>query len=433
MTIWRLIYCISIVDNIQWIVVRSIGAQGRDSIQWIVVRLIGTHAEIVLEKRLKDWKNMRKVARKFISLIGVGVLILMMLPLLAVTSNAAGEYTQVEWIYIDQDISRQSGGGYEKFDTGVNVQNANSLEWEMIASDFVKNKDSGKDSSLVGYYGDSNKRSGYFYSSKNDGMKFYFAIGSTHLHDGTDAYVMLPDSGVCKLYGMFNKTDRKFAFGVNDDIRETTNWSEDIPNGNIKVVSANADYEYMSFRFYGLKIWVDGVLSSDLIPATDSEGLAGIYDRISGRFLGKGPYEYKPLDKEAPSEEHVHNFVWKIINHPTKDCEGLEGEVCSVCGAIGRTQPMSAYVCALEDYATPMITAAKPGQTITFDFGEWNSFPVSFMQKLKDKLSQNVTFIFKCKVNHKLQIIRIPAGTPIDTSCDWYGPDKMKELYASEE
>ena len=125
----------------------------------------------------------------------------MMLPLLAVTSNAAEEYTQVEWIYIDQDISRQSDGGYEKFDTGVDVQNANSLEWEMIAS----------------------------------------------------------------------------------------------------------------------------------------------------------------------------------------------------------------------------------------DFGEWNSFPVSFMQKLKDKLSQNVTFIFKYKVNHKLQIIRIPAGTPIDTSCDWYGPDKMKELYAAEE
>ena len=78
-----------------------------------------------------------------------------------------------------------------------------------------------------------------------------------------------------------------------------------------------------------------------------------------------------------------------------------------------------------------MINAAKAGQTITFEFGEWNSFPKSFMAKLVDKSAQNVTFVFKYKWNHKLQTITIPAGTPIDLNFDWYGPAKMAELYGA--
>lgn len=45
----------------------------------------------------------------------------------------------------------------------------------------------------------------------------------------------------------------------------------------------------------------------------------------------------------------------------------------------------------------PMINAAKAGQTITFEFGVWNSFPKSFM----------------------------------DLNFDWYGPAKMAELYGA--
>ena len=41
-----------------------------------------------------------------------------------------------------------------------------------------------------------------------------------------------------------------------------------------------------------------------------------------------------------------------------------------------------------------MINAAKSGQTITFEFGEWNSFPRSFMEKLVNKSANGVTFVF---------------------------------------
>ena len=164
------------------------------------------------------------------------------------------------------------------------------------------------------------------------------------------------------------------------------------------------------------------------------------YPMASGSYYldtADNPDPYLPppaspkLDGEttAPSS-HTHDFRWQTITEPTKDSDGLEGEVCS-CGAMRNTQPLSAYGYALNEYAAPMINAAKPGQTITFEFGEFNSFPKSFMAKLVDKSAQNVTFVFKYKWNHETQTITIPAGTPIDLNFDWYGPAKMAELYGN--
>ena len=147
-----------------------------------------------------------------------------------------------------------------------------------------------------------------------------------------------------------------------------------------------------------------------------------------GHLSSEDPDDPTPSGSTSPA--HVHNFQWQTITAPTKDADGLEGEMCS-CGAVRNTQPLTAYGYALNQYATPMINAAKAGQTITFEFGEWNSFPKSFMAKLVDKSAQNVTFVFKYKWNHKLQTITIPAGTPIDLNFDWYGPAKMAELYGA--
>lgn len=132
--------------------------------------------------------------------------------------------------------------------------------------------------------------------------------------------------------------------------------------------------------------------------------------------------------QSSKSNVHVHNYKYQTIKAPTIEADGLEGEMCS-CGAVRNIQPLSAYAFALNEYATPMINAAKPGQTITFEFGEMNSFPKSFMQKLVEKNGQNVTFVFHYKWNHVKQEIKIPAGTPVDLNFDWYGPAKMAELY----
>ena len=137
-----------------------------------------------------------------------------------------------------------------------------------------------------------------------------------------------------------------------------------------------------------------------------------------------------PLDPgSGSSQAHTHNYQYQVLKAPSVDADGEEAEVCTICGDIRNRQPISAMGYALYDYAVPMINASKPGQTITFEFGELNSFPKSFMEKLVDKSAQNVTFVFKYKWNHKLQKITIPAGTPIDLNFDYYGPAKMAELY----
>ena len=140
-----------------------------------------------------------------------------------------------------------------------------------------------------------------------------------------------------------------------------------------------------------------------------------------------------PVDPATPtssSSSHEHNFRWQTIYAATPNSDGLEGEVCS-CGATRNTQPISAFGLILNDYAPSLIKAAKPGQTVTFEFGEWNSFPKEFMAKLVDKSAQNVTFVFHYNWNHVKQEITIPAGTPIDLNFNWYGPAKMAELYGN--
>ena len=178
----------------------------------------------------------------------------------------------------------------------------------------------------------------------------------------------------------------------------------------------------------------DSDIDNNLSTALFGTLQQGWYYQSANRLYACSGHSTSPDPSPTPtpagpsSPAHTHNFQWQTIIAPTKDADGLEGEVCS-CGATINTQSLSAYGHALNDYAVPMINAAKSGQTITFEFGEWNSFPKSFMEKLVNKSANGVTFVFHYKWNHIKQEITIPAGTPIDLNFDWYGPAKMAELY----
>ena len=202
----------------------------------------------------------------------------------------------------------------------------------------------------------------------------------------------------------------------------------------IYVYSYNAETSKYMFLLYGAKS-----LEHAEVTVKSASNVAALFadEIIVGRFyhsIDEGLTYFCPDNAPASAPEssstpaHVHSFSWQTITEPTEYADGLEAEVCS-CGAVRNKQPLSAYVYALNDYATPMMNIAKSGQTITFEFGEWNSFPKSFMEKLAEKSGQNVTFVFHYKWNHVKQEITIPAGTPIDLNFDWYGPAKMAELY----
>ncbi len=128
---------------------------------------------------------------------------------------------------------------------------------------------------------------------------------------------------------------------------------------------------------------------------------------------------------------HTHNFTWQTITEPTLYSDGLAGDVCSICGFAKNTQPVSSYGYAINGYATKLVNESKSGQVIKLDFGEFNSFPKAFMEKVAAKSAQNVTFIFTYKWNHVKQEIKIPAFSNVDTSLDWYGPATMQQLYGA--
>ena len=128
---------------------------------------------------------------------------------------------------------------------------------------------------------------------------------------------------------------------------------------------------------------------------------------------------------------HTHEWIEGEIYSATQDKDGLGGVYCKSCGAIQSSYPISAYGYSINDYATPMVNASKAGQNITFELGEWNSFPKAFMEKIASKSAEGVTFVFHYKWNHVKQEITIPAGTQVDLNYDWYGPAKMAELYGA--
>ena len=130
-----------------------------------------------------------------------------------------------------------------------------------------------------------------------------------------------------------------------------------------------------------------------------------------------------------PAPTHVHEFIEGTIIEPTADCDGLGGVYCKTCGYIQESYPISTGAYLIYDYGAEKIYSSQPGQKVVFEFGEWNSFPKSFMADLAAKSAAGVTFEFHYKWNHESQTIIIPAGVPIDLNEEWYGPAKMRELY----
>ena len=176
--------------------------------------------------------------------------------------------------------------------------------------------------------------------------------------------------------------------------------------------------------------------SEEYIEAEFPEGLRlnTLYHKCNGKYYicGSPVPPTPPAPDPVPSSpSHVHDWVEGEIYAATQHSDGLGGTYCKSCGAVKDTYPISAYGYTLNDYAGPMINAAKSGQTITFEFGEWNSFPKAFMEKIAAKSMEGVTFVFHYKWNHVKQEITIPFGTVVDTSLDWYGPAKMAELYGA--
>lgn len=136
-----------------------------------------------------------------------------------------------------------------------------------------------------------------------------------------------------------------------------------------------------------------------------------------------------PSPDPAPTPGHTHNYEWQIINEPSLEADGLEAEVCTICGARRNEQNVSAFGYALYSYGLNKLNGAKSGDTVILEFGEWNSFPKQFMEKVKEKVDAGVTVVFKFNYQHAPYEITIPAYSTVYTNLEWCGPACMYQLY----
>ena len=224
---------------------------------------------------------------------------------------------------------------------------------------------------------------------------------------------------------------------VYDDPFPTTPSQSDLDNIDYVLAIGEVKYSGGSGDFASnIAVTVGGratlTKNADFNPTAYSESCYGLSDSRAALQIGY-LFDLSSGSNSGGSSTpaHTHSFTWQTITEPTKDSDGLEGEVCS-CGATRNTRTISAMDYAINKYADQMIKAAKPGQKITLEFGEFNSFPRYMMEKVAARMNENITFVFKFKQNKKMQTVTIELGTAIDLQYDWYGPDKMKELYGAE-
>lgn len=133
-----------------------------------------------------------------------------------------------------------------------------------------------------------------------------------------------------------------------------------------------------------------------------------------------------------PTVPEEHDWVWQTITEPTEHSDGMEGYVCTICGATKDTVTIpSAGVFMKNRYK--QVEDARDGDTVVLEMGPWHSLSKGFMEEIAKK--RNTTFIIQFIYEGKKYEVVIPAGQPIvlNPSIDWYGPLKQNEMFGMKE
>ena len=131
----------------------------------------------------------------------------------------------------------------------------------------------------------------------------------------------------------------------------------------------------------------------------------------------------QPASQQSPS--HEHSYSWQTVKEATETEDGEEVYICS-CGDIADRRSISAtgtYWTNCEN----KLKDAKTGDSVLLESGLWHSFSKKTMQEIANRRDIDVVITLTYKgVNYK---ITIPKGTTFDTSLDWYGPEKLKQMF----
>ncbi len=121
---------------------------------------------------------------------------------------------------------------------------------------------------------------------------------------------------------------------------------------------------------------------------------------------------------------------WLITKLGDANHDQVEEEVCLGCGGHrDNTRITTAYTNYLFESAILVNNATSDG-VVSIYHDTYNTLSKSFMQVLA--LRRDITFNMYFVYGGQKYKTTIPAGTPIDTSYDWYGPALLMGLFPTE-
>ena len=139
-----------------------------------------------------------------------------------------------------------------------------------------------------------------------------------------------------------------------------------------------------------------------------------------------------PGPDPEPTPGHNHNWEWRTITEPTEYSDGMEGYICTICGATKDTVTITSTGVFMENKYN-QVKNAKAGETVVLEMGPWHSLSKGFMEEIAKR--RDVTFVIHFIYEGKKYEVVIPAGRPLvlDPSIDWYGPLKQNEMFGMKE
>ena len=129
---------------------------------------------------------------------------------------------------------------------------------------------------------------------------------------------------------------------------------------------------------------------------------------------------------QSTSDTHTHNFQWVVTKQPTEKTDGCNSLMCTGCGAVEATQPISYFNNITNNVMKEFKEAPNKG-TITIDDEFLRCFSNEMVEELLARPDLTVVVNFTDKgVNYSFTI---PAGKAPTDGQEWYGYYYLGSVY----
>ena len=213
----------------------------------------------------------------------------------------------------------------------------------------------------------------YTYAEKDATTVTTRPTANTLTYNGSEQeLVTAGEADVCEL---------QYALGTDSDTAPTEGWSASIPTGT------EVGTYYVWFKVVGDEE------HSDSEPGCVIATIAA----------------QKKADSDEESE-HTHHYVWETTE-ATEDHDGELRYICTVCGSVQTSVPVTAYY-VFNKNTTEKIRNAGQGATVKIETNKWISFHKMVMEALAERpdVTLEISFLDGEYKGNRL-ITTIPAGT----------------------